>query len=74
MKLQDGDRVHTSSIGNSFTLSLDGVGQEDFASYSCRAENSLQREVTASIQVSGLPDLFANIYFCYVCRASVCTV
>jgi hypothetical protein len=55
MKLQEGDRLHMASIGNSFTLSLERLGHEDFATYYCRAENSLQREVSASLQLSGQP-------------------
>ncbi len=53
MKLQEGDRVRSAQVGNSFSLSLEGVGQQDFATYSCRAENSLQREVFATLQISG---------------------
>ncbi len=53
MKLQEGDRVRSAQVGNSFSLSLEGVGQQDFATYSCRAENTLQKEVFATLQISG---------------------
>ncbi|XP_023337273.1 MAM domain-containing glycosylphosphatidylinositol anchor protein 2, partial [Eurytemora carolleeae] len=55
MKILDGERIVSNNVGNSYKLSIDKLNIQDYGEYSCRAENSLQKDVTQTLQVSGCP-------------------
>ena len=53
MKLIQGDRIHTEQVGDTYKLSINKVGVRDYGHYYCRANNLLNKEVTAEIVLTG---------------------
>ena len=54
MKLIQGDRIHTEQVGDTYKLSINKVGVRDYGQYYCRANNLLNKEVTAEIVLTGM--------------------
>lgn len=44
MKLSDGERHSTVTVGNRYRLSIQPVEKRDFGNYSCVSENALGKE------------------------------
>ena len=54
MKLIQGDRIHTEQVGDTYKLTINKVGVRDYGQYYCRANNLLDKEVTAEIVLTGV--------------------
>jgi len=57
MKLIEGERLHMSSVGNTYKLSIADVRTQDYGVYYCRASNLLEREVNGVVQLTGAPSV-----------------
>ena len=53
MKLIEGERIHMSSVGNTFKLSIAQVSSQDYGDYYCRATNLLERDVNQVVHLTG---------------------
>ena len=54
MKLIQGDRITTEQVGDTYKLTVNRVGIRDYGNYYCRASNLLDKDVTASIVLTGI--------------------
>lgn len=57
MKLIEGERIHMSSVGNTFKLSIAQVSSQDYGDYYCRATNLLERDVNQVVHLTGAPSV-----------------
>ena len=54
MKLIQGDRITTEQVGDTYKLTVNRVGIRDYGNYYCKASNLLDKDVTASIVLTGI--------------------
>jgi len=57
MKLIEGDRMHMSSVGNTYKLTINEVTLADYGTYYCRASNLLERDINGIVHLTGAPSV-----------------